>query len=158
MNKRFYSYNEFLKDLDILEEKIKEFNPSSFIAIARGGMSIAHFLAERMDIREVYMINSISYENEKKLSSPKISNIPNLNGQKKVLIIDDISDSGETLKEVLEILKKTYPKIEFKTLTLFFKENSKLIPDIKLHKTNEWIVFFWDKEGQRRIDDLSSNQ
>jgi xanthine phosphoribosyltransferase len=150
LNKRFYSYNEFLSDLDILEEEIKEFNPSSFVAIARGGMSIAHFLAERLDIRDVFVINSTSYENNQKLFSPKISNIPNLNGQKKVLIIDDISDSGETLKEVLEILKKTYPKIEFKTLTLFFKENSKLIPDIKLHKTNEWVVFFWDKEGQKK--------
>ncbi|MEO1928286.1 MAG: phosphoribosyltransferase family protein [Nautiliaceae bacterium] len=158
MNKRFYSYNEFLKDLDILEEDIKAFNPSSFVAIARGGMSIAHFLAEKLDIRDVFVINSTSYENNQKLFSPKISNIPNLNGQQRVLIIDDISDSGETLKEVLEILKKTYPKIEFKTLTLFFKENSKLIPDIKLHKTNEWVVFFWDKEGQRRIDDLSSNK
>jgi xanthine phosphoribosyltransferase len=150
LNKRFYSYNEFLSDLDILEEEIKEFNPSSFVAIARGGMSIAHFLAEKLDIRDVFVINSTSYENNQKLFSPKISNIPNLNGQKKVLIIDDISDSGETLKEVLEILKKNYPKIEFKTLTLFFKENSKLIPDIKLHKTNEWVVFFWDKEGQKR--------
>ena len=147
--KCFYTYEEFIKDIETLENEIKKFNPDTFLAIARGGMTIAHFLAERLNIRDVYVLNAISYENEKKLGKPKIFNIPNLTKRKKVLIIDDISDSGETLYNTLKILKNKYPNTEFKTLTLFYKEKTKLIPDITLKKTDKWIVFFWDDEGQK---------
>ena len=74
--KYFYTYEEFIKDVETLEKEIKKFAPDTLIAIARGGMSLAHFLAERLNIRNVYTLTAISYENEKKLSRPKIFNIP----------------------------------------------------------------------------------
>jgi xanthine phosphoribosyltransferase len=148
--KYFYTYEEFINDMEFLEKEIKNFSPDTLLAIARGGMTLAHFLAERLNIRDVYALNAISYENEKKLGKPKIFNIPDLSTRKKVLIIDDISDSGETLYDTLEVLKNKYPNTEFKTLTLFYKEKTKLIPDITLKKTDKWIVFFWDDEGQKQ--------
>ena len=147
--KYYYTYEEFIKDLQTLEKEVKDYTPDTLVAIARGGMTLAHFLAERLNIRDVYALNAVSYENEKKFGKPKIFNIPNLQTRKRVLIIDDISDSGETLYDTLEILKEKYKNTEFKTLTLFFKEKTKLIPDITLKKTDKWIVFFWDDEGQK---------
>jgi len=149
--KYYYTYQEFIKDLETLEKEVKDYTPDTLLAIARGGMTLAHFLAERLNIRDVYALNAVSYENEKKLGKPKIFNIPDLTTRKKVLIIDDISDSGETLYDTLEVLKKRYPNTEFKTLTLFYKEKTKLIPDIALKETDKWIVFFWDDEGQKYI-------
>jgi xanthine phosphoribosyltransferase len=149
--KYYYTYEEFIKDLQTLEKEVKDYTPDTLVAIARGGMTLAHFLAERLNIRDVYALNAVSYENEKKFGKPKIFNIPNLQTRKRVLIIDDISDSGETLYDTLEILKEKYKNTEFKTLTLFFKEKTKLIPDITLKKTDKWIVFFWDDEGQKNI-------
>jgi len=154
--KYYYCYNEFLKDLEKLTPKIKKYNPDTLLAIARGGMTIGHFLAERMNMRNVYSLNAISYEDDKKIGKPKIFNIPDLRDKKRVLLLDDISDSGETLEAVLQTLKKMYPNTEFKTLTLFFKKQTTVIPDIVLHETDKWIVFFWDKEGQE--NDLSTNQ
>jgi xanthine phosphoribosyltransferase len=148
--KYYYTYEEFVKDIKTLEKEIKKFAPDTLLAIARGGMSLVHFLAERLNIRDVYALNAISYENEKKLGKPKIFNIPKIN-TKKALLVDDISDSGETLYNTLKILKNKYPNTEFKTLTLFYKEKTKLIPDITLKKTDKWIVFFWDNEGQKYI-------
>ena len=147
--KYYYTYEEFIKDLETIEKEVKDYTPDTLVAIARGGMTLAHFLAERLNIRDVYALNAVSYENEKKFGKPKIFNIPNLQTRKRVLIIDDISDSGETLYDTLEILKEKYKNTEFKTLTLFFKEKTKLIPDITLKKTDKWIVFFWDDEGQK---------
>ena len=148
--KYYYTYEEFVKDIKTLEKEIKKFAPDTLLAIARGGMSLVHFLAERLNIRDVYALNAISYENEKKLGKPKIFNIPKIN-TKKALLVDDISDSGETLYNTLKILKNKYPNTEFKTLTLFYKEKTKLIPDFTLKKTDKWIVFFWDNEGQKYI-------
>ena len=148
--KYYYTYEEFIKDLETIEKEVKNYTPDTLLAIARGGMSLVHFLAERLNIRDVYALNAISYENEKKLGKPKIFNIPKIN-TKKALLVDDISDSGETLYNTLKILKNKYPNTEFKTLTLFYKEKTKLIPDITLKKTDKWIVFFWDNEGQKYI-------
>jgi len=155
MEKYYYTYEEFSDDLHFFEKEVKKFSPDTLLAIARGGMTLGHFLAERLETREVYSLNAVSYENEKKIGKPKIFNIPNLKGKKKVLLIDDISDSGETLEEVLKTLKQKHPETEFKTLTIFYKDHTKVIPDIYLKKTDKWVVFFWDKEGQEAFKNNS---
>ncbi|WP_457563635.1 phosphoribosyltransferase [Caminibacter pacificus] len=152
MNKYYYGYEEFLNDLDTLQNQIKDYNPDCLLAIARGGMTLGHFLAERMDTKELYSLNASSYENETKVSKPKIFNIPDLSHKKRVLLLDDISDSGETLDEVIKILKTKYPNIEIKSATIFYKENTIHKPDYVLKKADRWIVFFWDKEGQKIIE------
>jgi len=146
--KKFYSFNEFINDLPILADKIKEFNPDALLAIARGGLTLGHFLAERLNTREVYAINAISYENEKKLGFIKIFNIPDLKDKKKIVLIDDISDSGETLFAIKELITNKYLNISIKTATIFYKKDTKVMPDFSIKEANEWIVFFWDKEGQ----------
>ncbi|QCT94190.1 phosphoribosyltransferase [Caminibacter mediatlanticus TB-2] len=146
--KEFYSFNDFSKDIEILANKIKGYNADALLAIARGGLTLGHFLAERLNTREVYAINAISYEGDKKLGYVKIFNLPNLKHKKKIVLVDDISDSGETLKAVKELITKTYPQIEIKTATIFYKEKTKVMPDFYIKEAKNWIVFFWDSEGQ----------
>ena len=43
MEKYYYKYDEFMNDLEVLEPQIKEYNPDTLLAIARGGMTIGHF-------------------------------------------------------------------------------------------------------------------
>ncbi len=138
---KYYSYNDFQNDLNNLNIN----KPDAIVAIARGGLTLSHHLAEILDIREVFSINAISYEKNKKKDNIKIFNIPNLNGFKKILIVDDISDSGDTFIKVLKILKEKYPTLEFSTLSIFYKPTSKFKPDFYFHKTDEWINFFWEK-------------
>ncbi len=152
MQKELYTYEEFNKDIEALTGKIAEFSPDALLAIARGGLTIGHFLAENLETRDIFALNAISYDDTHKLDSVKIFNIPDLSDKKRVLILDDISDSGDTLDEVLKILTTKYPKTTFKTATIFYKERTKIIPDYYIKKTDKWIVFFWDKEGQRRIN------
>jgi len=142
--KKMYNYEEFREDVKVLGKEIKEYNPDCLVAIARGGLTLSHFLGESLNIRDVYTINSIHYEGEKKLDTFEIKNIPDLSSHKKIVLVDDISDSGETLKEILSILKTEYPDIEIKTATIFYKKDSLVIPDFKLKIANQWIVFFWE--------------
>ncbi len=142
MNKIYYSYNEFKQDLKTLTQKIdQEFD--TIIPIARGGLTIAQMLAEYYDIREVYSINTIGYEDTKKLDKVKVFNIPNLKYSKKVLIVDDIVDSGDTLVEVLKVLNKNYPDITFFTASIFYKKSAKITPTWYIKEAKEWIDFFW---------------
>jgi xanthine phosphoribosyltransferase len=144
LKKYYYSYNEFLEDIKILSKDIKKFNPQAIVAVARGGVSAAHFIANALDNRNLFTINSVHYNNQKKLDYIKVFNIPNLNGFKRILIVDDIIDSGDTIKEVLNRLKSNYKDIDFKVATLFYKKSAKFKPDYFAKEAKAWIDFFWE--------------
>ncbi|MBA1433192.1 MAG: phosphoribosyltransferase, partial [Epsilonproteobacteria bacterium] len=65
---------------------------------------------------------------------------------KRVLVVDDIADSGETLRFIMEYLAKNFPNIEFKSATLFYKSTSCYEPDFWINEANAWIEFFWEKD------------
>ena len=149
MEKRYYPYEDFLADTKDLTEKI-DWKFDSIIAIARGGLSLGHLLGEHFDLREVYSINTIGYEDTVKLESVKVFNIPALSEAKNVLIVDDIVDSGDTLIEVLKVLHKAYPTVNFKTASLFYKKSARIAPDWHVQETDQWIEFFWSVDLNRK--------
>jgi xanthine phosphoribosyltransferase len=151
MEKQFYSFEDFIRDIPVFAEEIKKHDPEAIISIARGGMTIGHFLGEYLNMRDVYTINAIHYDDTQKLDFIKLFNVPDLSGVKNVVIVDDISDSGDTLEAVTEKITKIYPHIDIKIATIFYKENTKVKPDVFLKKSDKWIVFFWDKEGQSTV-------
>ena len=144
--KYFYSYNEFVEDIDNLTKQLKEFEPDAIIPLARGGLTMGHFLGERLKIRDVCAVNTIHYNGDKKLDTLKVFNLPDLKRFKKVVIVDDISDSGDSLEGVLKVIKNSYPDLIVKVATIFYKKTSKVIPDFKIKENKRWIVFFWEDE------------
>ena len=145
MKKLCYSPNDFLTDTKLLAKKVKEFEPEILIPILRGGMTLTHYLAELLDLRDIRCLSSIAYDDTKKLDRVKITNLPTLPQNKKILIIDDICDSGDTLFKVVKILKEKNPTCKFKTATIFYKKTAIFTPDYTLHEAKEWIEFFWSK-------------
>lgn len=144
MKKVYYSYNEFVEDARDLLEQIELYDPDALIPIARGGMALGQLIGEAMDTREVYCINSIHYEGTKKLDSCKIFNVPNLENVNKVVLIDDIVDSGESMVDILAKLKNIYPHCEFKIATIFYKPTALIQPDFTVKEAKDWIEFFWE--------------
>jgi len=143
---KYYAYEEFVQDTKKLVELSDGFQADTLLAIARGGLTLGHFFAHAVDNRQLFAINSILYEKEKKGSSCEIFNIPELHDASKVLILDDIVDSGQTIKEVLDLLKKCFPHVEFKIASLFYKPSAVIQPDFYVHEAKEWIEFFWEKD------------
>lgn len=141
-----YEFDEFVKDVRELSLQIqKEFKPEVILAVARGGLTLGHFLAMRLDNRLLFSLNSIHYDDTARLESLEIFNIPDLSEYKRVLIVDDIIDSGESMQEILRLLRGKFPHIDFKVASIFYKSQALLEPDFKLHQTSEWIEFFWEK-------------
>ncbi len=148
MRRVYYDYETFLGDLHTLVSLIPE-KFDTIIAVARGGMTMAHMLAEYWNIRKVFLINAIGYENTHKLGKPKIFNIPDLCECNDILVVDDIADTGDTMLAVMQKLKEVYPDKNFKTATIFFRQEARFRPDYRLKKTDEWIDFFWNEELKR---------
>ena len=145
MNKIYYAYDEFRDDLKLLTEKIdKAFEV--LLPISRGGLSMGQMLGEFYDIREVYAINTMGYDNSKKLDEVKVFNVPLLKEGQKVLIVDDIVDSGDTLVEVLRVLKSQYPQTTFFTASIFYKPTAIIKPNWWVKEPKGWIDFFWSED------------
>ncbi|MBK1972983.1 phosphoribosyltransferase [Campylobacter sp. TTU-622] len=141
----FYSYDEFEDDVKTLAKEIKnKFNPDAIVAIARGGMSLGHSLAVALNTRNLFSLNSIHYNDTQKLDTIEIFNIPDLSAYKKILLVDDIIDSGESIKEIKRVLEEKFTHIDLKVATIFYKKNALLIPEFTTKEATEWVNFYWD--------------
>lgn len=145
---KYYPYEEFLNDARALWLKVDASigKPDAIIAIARGGLTLAHMLSLRWDLREVYTLNAISYDGNQQ-KELIIKNIPNIESQiKKVLIVDEIIDSGKSLSKIVSILKEKNPSIAFHTAVIFQKKDVAFRSDFFIHDSQEWIDFFWERD------------
>ena len=144
MKKLYYDYQTFKEDTNKLLQKIPN-DYQAIIAISRGGLTFAQALSEALDIRDLQTIQTQLYDKEKKREHITIVDNTSLsNNYAKVLIVDDIADSGETLKAVVDHLQNRYPSICFETITLFYKQTSIYKPTYWIKEAKEWIEFFWE--------------
>ena len=155
MKKLYYPYEDFLADTKVLTQKI-DWEFDAIIAVARGGLSLAQLMGEYYNLRSVYSINTIGYEDTEKLQGVDVFNLPELKDAKQVLIVDDIVDSGDTLIEVLKVLKKVYPDITFKVASLFYKKSAKIAPNWYVKEAKGWIDFFWTVDMLKN-DNITGN-
>ena len=139
----YYSYEEFRKDTQELVNMSRAYKPDALLGVARGGLTLAHLMSQAFDLNKIYTINSVHYDGELKLDTHKIFNIPDLSNSKKILIVDDIIDSGETMYDILKILKEKFPKSEFRVATLFYKKDALIQADYSIKVADRWIDFFW---------------
>jgi len=146
LEKYYYGYDEFAKDTQELVDKCRGYEPDVLLAVARGGMTLSHLMAQALDMRNLYALNSIHYEGTLKLNTFNVFNIPDMSKAKRVLIIDDIVDSGETMEEIFKILNEKFPETEFKLATIFYKKTAVLQPDYSVKEATQWIDFFWETD------------
>ncbi|WP_107830170.1 phosphoribosyltransferase [Campylobacter concisus] len=141
----FYSYDEFAVDAKKMAKQIKdEFDPEVILAVARGGLTLGHSLAVALENRNLFTLNSIHYEDTNKLDTIQIFNVPDLSKYTRILLVDDIIDSGESMVEIKRELLKRYPNLDIKIATVFYKEKALLLPEFKVKEAHDWVEFFWD--------------
>ena len=143
---KYYSYEDFRIDTKKLLLLVEKFQPQVIIGIARGGLTLSHALAEGMDVREVQTLRTELYDKTCKRELLSIFGDCNFQNTSRVLVVDDISDSGDTLKAVMSHLKLANMEIEFKACTLFYKKTSIYEPDFWINEAKEWIDFFWERD------------
>ncbi|MCK9472921.1 phosphoribosyltransferase family protein [Sulfurimonas sp.] len=143
---KYYSYEDFKIDTRSLLQRVKGSHFEAIVAVARGGYTLSHAMAEGLDIRNVQSIRTELYDKTIKRDMINIFQTCELGGVKKVLVVDDIADSGATLKAVMEYLEKKYIDIEFVSCTLFYKKTSVYEPHFWINEADDWIDFFWERD------------
>ena len=113
------------------------------IAISRGGLLPALLLSHKYNCKNIQIISMESYVNNQQSKLKLINNNLNILN-KKVLIVDDLVDTGNTLAKSVKLCKDA---IEIKTYVWLYKEGSKIIPDFYEKKINdEWINFKYETD------------
>jgi hypoxanthine phosphoribosyltransferase len=148
---RYISWEEYGALADRLSRKILE-TEADFdlvVGIARGGIPLAMVLADKLGVK-LDIVNVKSYTGINMRKKPTIVSTltENISG-KKILIVDDLVDNGDTMETVVEYLKKEMPG-SLKTAVLFKKPWSRFEPDFFVEIVTQWIVFPWEREEVRR--------
>jgi len=117
------------------------------VAISRGGLIPGLTISEHFkDIPlDVIVASSYSKDNKKrelKLGKPSYLCFPEIKKDSRLLIVDDLVDSGETMEAVVNLYRNKGFK-NIKTAVLFYKECSKFKPDFFVEKESKdtWIHF-----------------
>ena len=124
------------------------FAPDVVVAIARGGLLLAGAIAYALDVKSCGALNAEFYTGiDERLDEPIILapflDEVSLDG-KRVLLVDDVSDSGRTLKMVLDLI--TLAGADVRTVCLYSKPATVLEPDYVWRKTSRWIAFPWSSQ------------
>ena len=138
-----------------LEKKIRmeNFYPDVVVGVVRGGLIPARILVDLLETPQFVTLQIEHYRgiavarDMPTLKQPISSSVWN----RKVLVVDDIADTGKSLRIAISHLEKQGAK-QTKTATLYYKPSSELVPDFYERQTHNWVVFPWEtKETLRKL-------
>ena len=152
-NKLIISFEEYLDTVEKLAVKIHQnYKPTVLVGIMRGAAPIIDILSRILKLPTAYIVIQ-SYSGEgiedtqgKLMFAREISSLAVSKDFNKVLLVDDLSDTGLTLNKSIEWLKNYNPIKdninEIKTACLWKKKSSTFTPDFcsVLLDSDPWIV------------------
>lgn len=119
--------------------------PDVVVAIARGGLLLAGSISYALGVKSCGALNVEFYTGigerlpDPVLLPPMLDEI-SLRG-KRVLLVDDVSDSGRTLAMVVQLLEASGAIV--RTVVLYTKPGTVHEPHYTWRRTPRWITFPW---------------
>ena len=164
VKKTYVTAQSLLDDSFRLGLRVMEdgFHPDYIIGIWRGGTPVGIAVQELLKYHgypsDHIAIRTSSYTGiETQNDEIRIHGlhyiIENVNADNTLLIVDDVFDSGRSIKAVIErineLSRRNTPEI-IRIATVYYKPGKRkvdLIPDYCIHETEEWLVFPHELEG-----------
>jgi len=140
-------YDTVQSACESLSVKIKKKKVDYIIGIGRGGLIPATILGYQLN-KPIYNLGLSSYDDKKRTDNineyQSGIDFTALNRKKTILIVDDLSDSGNSLHYAVE--KYSWAVKRVYTATIFLKDKSEFKPDFYWDKVNSdtWIKFPWE--------------
>jgi hypoxanthine phosphoribosyltransferase len=163
--KLFITADDLLRDSFALAARIVDggFRPTYLVALWRGGAPIGIAVQEYLEYHGIHAdhiaVRTSAYEAgidrpEKTVRVHAIDYlVSRLSFEDRLLIIDDVFDSGRSLEAVLDVLarrcRRNLPE-QIRIATVYYKparNRSRLRPDYYLHETGRWLVFPHELQG-----------
>jgi xanthine phosphoribosyltransferase len=139
------SWDQFHRDARALAWRLSGAGPfSAIVCVTRGGLVPAAIVARELDVRLIETVCVASYDfakqGELRVLKGVADSVTRQNGKGKVLIVDDLVDTGRTAQVVRELL----PGAHF--ATVYAKPQGRPLVDTFITEVSQdtWIFFPWD--------------
>ena len=148
------SWNQIYSLLLKLAEAVQKsgFEPDVIVGVSKGGWIPARIMSDLLENPKLANVTAEFYVGVAETKHEPIITQPvsvSVKG-KKVLVVDDLADTGKSLKLVNLHLKKQGAS-EIKIATIYYKPWSIIVPHYYEKETRCWIVFPWElKETVRK--------
>ena len=174
MEKVYIGAKELLVDSFRLAEQIYKsgFRPNFIVGVWRGGTPVGIAVQEYLDFAgvktdHISIRTSSYYDIGKQDKHVRVHGlqymIDNINAEDRLLIVDDVFDSGRSivaiLKELKEKCRRNLPET-VRIATPWYKpskNNTAIEPDYFIHETEEWLVFPHEISGLT-TDEIRKNK
>ena len=173
MEKLFIRAEDLIQDSFNLALQVYEdgYRPNYIIGVWRGGAAVGIAVQEFLSVLGVksdHVAIRTSYYTgiDSKKDSVQVYGlnyvIRQLESEDRLLIVDDVHDTGNSISQIITDLKKACKKNtpEIKIATPYYKPNkneSKYKPDYYLHETDQWLVFPHELEGLS-LEEIQKNK
>ena len=129
-----------------LRVQSSDFKPDMIVAIGRGGYMPARLLSDYLNIYNLSGFKIEHYRAAKKQAEARVryplsANVEGL----KLLLVDDVSDGGDTFELAVSHLHERGPPAEIRTAVLHHKTVSSFVPDFCAAEVTEWrwLIYPW---------------
>ena len=131
-----------------LARQIREdrYQPEIIVAISRGGLIPARILSDHLDLFDLATVkiehyHAVTKERSARVRYPLSADITN----RRVLLVDDVSDSGDTFEVAIRHLLNQGRPQALRTAVLHHKRVSSYLPDYFVEEVIEWrwIIYPW---------------
>ena len=169
--KLIIKFDEYLDTVEKLALTISQnYKPTVLVGIMRGAAPIIDILSRILKLPTAYIViqsysgSGIENKQGELIFARDISSIASNSDYERVLLVDDLSDTGLTLNKSIEWLKqyepvKNYIK-EIKTACLWKKKSSSFTPDfcpVRL-SSDPWIIQPTEHYEELNIEEIISKQ
>ena len=124
------------------------YQPDIILAIARGGLFVAGSLGYALSVKNLYVMNVEYYTGVDERLEVPVALPPYLDSidlrNARVLIADDVADTGATLAHVYEFCKNEVAEV--RSAVLYEKSPSIIKCEYVWKRTDQWINFPWSSD------------
>jgi hypoxanthine phosphoribosyltransferase len=152
---------DMLMDLAARVRK-SQYDPQVIVGVSRGGWPPARIMSDLLENPNLANIKVEFYKDigvragRPRITQPVTSNVVG----KRVLVVDDVSDTGHSLRVVVNHLRRKGVR-DLRVCTLYLKPKSVFKPDFFARVTRKWVIFPWERLEAvqliaRRVEPASS--
>ena len=144
--RKYYTWQNLIRDSKILAKKLAKFKFDYLVAVSRGGLIPATILGYLLKIKKIQTIGFSHYIADGRRGKLTKTSMPHRNVRNsKVLLVDDVVDTGLTMQRAVADLKKRGNKVT--SAVIHYKSINKPVvrPDYFVKDPSKfWVVYPWE--------------
>lgn len=148
-------WEEIERWAEIIAEKIGDTQFDCIVGVIRGGLVPARIVADYLNIKDIFTLKTEHWgitatpDGKARITNPIVIDLKG----RSVLVVDDITDTGQSLKLAIEATKQKGAAL-VKAATFLHINRSEVVPDYfaeEITKDNwKWFIWPWNKREDFR--------